>query len=377
MVALRLSLAALLPITTLACLNRGEQLVGTRIGAFDAGRTDTGGLDAGMARSPGPDGSSAEVCGNGLDDDGNRLVDERCPCAEGQSQRCWPLHPGLRNVGACADGRQRCRVFSEFPSWGACEGVVLPTAEVPGNGIDEDCDGDAAGSTTCAMRETAATCENSRDDDCDGASDCDDTDCRARPACSSTCTVRERLADCGDGRDNDCDGATDCFDEDCDAAEACIVEPPVCVPTFFVEWPCEGGVDDDCDDLIDCDDPDCRMPGLCGCASHEYICFGETDDDCDGRTDCADEDCETCVVDTLRFCPVESTLAWGQQTCLTGGHWGPCEETPTVPPSCAVSRYSVTCCVDAGACCTRGVTDPSGYDGTSIGACSGIAMCME
>ena len=105
-------------------------------------------------------------------------------------------------------------------------------------------------------------------------------------------------ADCADGRDEDRDGATDCEDPDCAAACA----PPV--------EQCDNGLDDDGDGWTDCFDEDCPVcPEACGDGA---------DNDEDGRTDCDDEDCagdprcptcgdgvaqadETCDGDDFRF----------------------------------------------------------------------------
>lgn len=60
-------------------------------------------------------------------------------------------------------------------------------------------------------------CDNGIDDDCDGATDCDDSDCTDDPACA--CVPEPEV--CDDGVDNDCDGAADCADTDCTDDPAC------------------------------------------------------------------------------------------------------------------------------------------------------------
>lgn len=54
-------------------------------------------------------------------------------------------------------------------------------------------------------------CDDDIDNDCDGATDCDDSDCSGRPVCDSGGVEQA----CGDGVDNDSDGCTDCSDSDC------------------------------------------------------------------------------------------------------------------------------------------------------------------
>lgn len=63
-------------------------------------------------------------------------------CASGSSRFCYEGPPETRGRGACLQGSQEC----VGGRWSSCNGQVLPRAEVCGNAIDEDCDGQ----TTCA-----------------------------------------------------------------------------------------------------------------------------------------------------------------------------------------------------------------------------------
>ena len=58
--------------------------------------------------------SAAEVCGNELDDNGNGLVDEGCPCAAGRKQPCYSGPAETRNTGACKDGVETCASNGEL-----------------------------------------------------------------------------------------------------------------------------------------------------------------------------------------------------------------------------------------------------------------------
>jgi hypothetical protein len=64
-------------------------------------------------------------------------------CTPGSMRDCYSGPPGTANVGACTVGSETCN--AEGTGYGACEGEVLPSDEVPtppgGTSADEDCDG--------------------------------------------------------------------------------------------------------------------------------------------------------------------------------------------------------------------------------------------
>lgn len=64
--------------------------------------------------------------------------------------------------------------------------------------------------------------------------------------------LERRESRCSDGLDNDCDGATDAEDSDC-----------------TTEWLCDDGIDNDGDGSVDCADPDCDC-----CVPPEVDCTG-------------------------------------------------------------------------------------------------------
>ncbi len=344
-----------------------DAATGTDTGTDTASSRDaTSGMDLGTT-----DGS--EICDNGVDDDGNGLIDEMCTCLESQTQVCWPGTGSRRGVGACRDGIQTCEAFGEFFAWGECRNYRLPSAEIPGNGIDEDCDGSEPGGPVCAPEEFGESCGDGIDDDCDGLLDCADPDCAALETCMESCVPSSEV--CDDGRDNDCDGDYDCRDSDCESSSICAPPPPPppsCTREFpfFAEVACGDGRDNDCDGDVDCDDSDCLRPGTCGCDTREDMCSNGTDDDCDGSSDCADLDCQRCTAGTSRWCDEPTYCHWGTQECGPDGRWGECLETEDRPGSCTGDLYSATCCVEEGGCCQNYPVDD-----TSLGDCDSIVMC--
>jgi hypothetical protein len=343
-----------------------------------ASRCRTAGYDDGACRDTGACGcssadggtpsSTGERCGDGIDNNGNGAVDEGCGCTIGTTQPCTSGTAESRNVGACRDGTQPCVGEGQFAHWGPCEGEQLPRTETC-NGLDDDCDiatdEDCPGS--CVQDEFGGewSCDDGRDNDCDGVADCFDPDC---PPC---CTAEL----CDDGIDNNCDGQTD---EYCDSP---------CAPNESgTPGACADGLDNDCDGRLDCLDLEC-LPYCCGAE----VCGDGVDNDCDGRTDCADASCCTdascrgtpvcsgqcCVPGTWRYCDTPTYCSWGRQDCRPDGRWGTCDET-TRPSSCSGYFYTAACCLTLGACCQNyGRYEPSLPSDASIGSCDGIIAACE
>jgi len=113
------------------------------------GRVVSGtGADSGAAPRLDPV-PTAELC-NQLDDDGNGQVDERCACdpaLNGGKQACYSGPVATRGTGICHAGYQRCVGDQEFHFWGPCIDEVTPQARVPGDRLDNDCDGAIDGQT--------------------------------------------------------------------------------------------------------------------------------------------------------------------------------------------------------------------------------------
>ncbi len=247
--------------------------------------------------------TGAEDCTNGVDDDGDNLVD-------------------------CAD--PDCITD---PNCGG-PGVELACTDNVDNDADglTDCDDpDCAGDPSCVVPGTETDCADGLDNDQDGSTDCGDSDCTFEPACDAgdgdCCTANgspgcvdepgedcvcaadpfccnnqwdaicasEYQNQCGgscagteictNGLDDDGDGFADCDDSDCAAEPSCLPPPN--------EIACTNGFDDDLDGLTDCDDPDCFLNPACNIPPTEISCNDGVDNDQDGLVDCADSDCAT------------------------------------------------------------------------------------
>jgi hypothetical protein len=76
-------------------------------------------------------------------------------CSPGDSRACYTGDPSTEGVGPCHGGMQTCAAGG---TWGDCQGQVVPAAEVCNDGVDNNCNGmtdenidaDGDGWTTCA-----------------------------------------------------------------------------------------------------------------------------------------------------------------------------------------------------------------------------------
>lgn len=184
------------------------------------------------------------------------------------------------------------------------EGTVCVDADNDGFGVGTcetaiDCDdGDPAVYPEAAPENTEITCEicqDSKDNDCDGATDGDDTQCADSCSGQQTCID----PDFDDDRYDD----VVCGGNDCDDTDDQIHPGPEEEPPYSYENAgenvimCTDGIDNDCDSLIDAelvnpDNFDNSCEGAAGCitALHDIdrdrhyainSCIGENVDDCD------------------------------------------------------------------------------------------------
>ena len=244
----------------------------------DAGTDATDVTDTGTITDTG---TGAEICNDGIDNDGNGWVD----CDDGAcSVACG-------GAGACDNSSDRSK-FSTLSS-----GTLFNTCSSLGNqaaisgcfatgGFGTGCASCLAAFVLCGNSAACTAtfnscsgftllppevCNNRVDDNGNGLVDCED------PACSgaTVCTGTGPTEICGNGYDDDADRLTDCADPDCASAAVC------------GETNCADNVDNNSDGLVDCADPDCASDAAC----FEFECNDYLDDDGDGQTDCLDPDC--------------------------------------------------------------------------------------
>jgi Putative metal-binding motif len=143
---------------------------------------------------------ASDSCLNSEDDDCDGVMNNgypnatACLCLPGESRSCYTGPAGTETVGTCHTGTETC--VSAGTGYTLCTGEVTPTAEVCGNGQDEDCNG---------------VNDDSLDQDGDGWTVCQGDCCdQIGPACGSPSLVNPGAVEvAGDSVDNNCNGQID------------------------------------------------------------------------------------------------------------------------------------------------------------------------
>ncbi len=176
--------------------------------------TGTGGMTTVTGTGGGTGGSSnGEICGNGLDDNGNGQSDDGCTCMAGSTEPCFPGAPQKAGVGACKLGEQACEKNSgEIPGshWGACIGAGAPSLEAC-NGVDDDCNGQVDEGCVCAPGTTVSCYSGTPGTPGVGLCHAGNQTCLPDGSGYTACVgeVTPIVEVCGNGADDDCDGQVD------------------------------------------------------------------------------------------------------------------------------------------------------------------------
>lgn len=176
-------------------------------GENEAGDTGTAGGDSGdssYSGDSGYEGGDSGYEGNDTHEGGVYIT-----CTPGETVECYEGPSGTAGVGICKAGYKEC--VEDGTDWSECRDQVLPKAEICGDNIDQDCDGQDA------------TPENVVDIDGDGYNYCNGDCCETGWDCPAKDPARVNPGSFevpGNGIDDNCDGHIDEQASYCDSGLA-------------------------------------------------------------------------------------------------------------------------------------------------------------
>ena len=172
----------------------GGLVGGARDGGFDRTPDLSGDArrDGSGDRSPDVVCGTREICGNGIDDDCNGLVDCFDPACQGQPS-CIDRKKEICTNGIDDDGNGL--IDCKDPACFGDPACFVPGHEICNNGLDDDDDGlvdckdpDCFLDASCVAHTGTEICDNGIDDNGDKLVDCSDPQCKSFPAClNSAC----------------------------------------------------------------------------------------------------------------------------------------------------------------------------------------------
>lgn len=134
-------------------------------------------------------------------------------CTPGDTKECYEGPTNSKGVGICKSGIATCIV--DGSDWTNCEGQILPQAEICGDGIDQNCDGEDT------------TVDNVEDIDGDGFNYCNGDCCETTWECEDPLKTGPASFEIPEnGIDDNCNGEVDEM-ESCDTGIAGDSKDPV------------------------------------------------------------------------------------------------------------------------------------------------------
>ena len=209
-----------------------------------------------------------EICNDNIDNNGNNLLDCEDPqCL--QSVYCQPEN--------CSDGIDNNRNGDTDCADVQCADNIVCQPEICDDGIDNnannliDCNDSGCASAVVCQPEI---CDDGIDNNANNLIDCDDSGCASAAVCQPEI--------CDDGIDNNANNLIDCDDDACSDAAVCL-HPNIAEV-------CDDGIDNNGDNLIDCDDPQCKKVSRCTVVPDEN-CTDGIDNNGNNLIDCDDPQC--------------------------------------------------------------------------------------